>query len=129
MFPQFDITTIVEFLRETGSVQAAVENILDSRLQQNIESDEDVWNAEETSLSSNSSTESSSEYEEALQPLESSKPDSVERHDILSQKRDALIQLHRKRYIESSRGADLRNIYGEDIPDTRNPDSLKQKEE
>ncbi|VDK88629.1 unnamed protein product, partial [Onchocerca ochengi] len=132
MFPQFDITTVVEFLRETGSVQATVENILDSRLpQQNIvlDSDEDIWNVEDTSLSSNSLTESSSEYEEALPALELSRLCSLEGHDILSQKKDALIQLHRKRYIASSRGTDLRNIYGEDIPDTRNPNSLKQKEE
>ncbi|MCP9264323.1 E3 ubiquitin-protein ligase AMFR [Dirofilaria immitis] len=103
MFPQFEIATIIEDLRESGSVQATVENILENRFpQQNIDSEEEIWNTGDSTSSSNSSTESSSEYEETS-------PASG-------------------KYIASPRGEDLQHIYGKDIPDTRNSDSLRQRE-
>ncbi|VBB34773.1 unnamed protein product [Acanthocheilonema viteae] len=52
---------------------------------------------------------------------------SIEHRDIFLQKKDALIQHHRKRYITSYRGKDLRNIYGKDIPNTEDSNSLRQE--
>ncbi|KAM3722101.1 E3 ubiquitin-protein ligase AMFR [Dirofilaria immitis] len=111
MFPQFEIATIIEDLRESGSVQATVENILENRFpQQNIDSEEEIWNTGDSTSSSNSSTESSSEYEETS-PASGFSKSSVEHDDTFSQKKDALIQYHRKKYIASPRGEDLQHIY------------------
>ncbi|VBB33486.1 unnamed protein product [Acanthocheilonema viteae] len=100
MFPQLEMAAILEDLRESGSVQATVENILDSRFrQQNIalDSDEEIWNGVDSPSSSNSSTESSGEYEETLMPSGSCFGScSIEHRDIFLQKKDALIQHHRK---------------------------------
>uniref|UniRef100_A0A915PX86 CUE domain-containing protein n=1 Tax=Setaria digitata TaxID=48799 RepID=A0A915PX86_9BILA len=133
MFPQLEMAAILEDLRESGSVQATVENILESRFrQQNIGHDpeEGIWNGVDTSSSSNSLADSSGEYEESLMtPGSCFSSYSVERQDILSQRKAALIQYHRKKYIASSRGADLRNLYGKDIPNTCDQNSLRQRRE
>ncbi|VIO95443.1 CUE domain containing protein [Brugia malayi] len=130
MFPHLEVASVLEDLRESGSVQATVENILDGRFRQQdiaLDSDEEIYNAVDTS-SSNSSTESLGEHEEILTPSSSSfNSYSVEYRDIFLRKRDMLIQHHRKKYIASSRGKDLRDMYGRDIQNTGNSDSLRQK--
>uniref|UniRef100_A0A1I7VSA3 CUE domain-containing protein n=1 Tax=Loa loa TaxID=7209 RepID=A0A1I7VSA3_LOALO len=123
MFPQLEIAAILEDLRESGSVQATVENILDSRFQQQniaFDSDQENWNDVDMPSSSNSSTESVAEYEETLA---SSGSCSVKHRDIFLQRKDVLIKHQRKKYIASPRGKDLRDIYGKDIPNMGNPDS------
>ncbi|VDM14589.1 unnamed protein product [Wuchereria bancrofti] len=130
MFPQLEVASVLEDLRESGSVQATVENILDGRFRQQdiaLDSDEEIYNAVDTS-SSNSSTESSGEHEETLTPSSSSfNSCSAEYRDIFLRKKDVLIQHHRKKYIASSRGKDLRDMYDKDIQNTGNSDSLRQR--
>ncbi|KAL3997814.1 hypothetical protein ACH3XW_12440 [Acanthocheilonema viteae] len=61
-----------------------------------MDSDEEIWNGVDSPSSSNSSTESSGEYEETLMPSGSCFGScSIEHRDIFLQKKDALIQHHR----------------------------------
>ncbi|VDM91464.1 unnamed protein product [Litomosoides sigmodontis] len=131
MFPQLEMAAILEDLRESGSVQATVENILENRFRHRnvaLDSGEEIWNAEDVPSSSSSSTESSGEYEETLTPSEPCLNScSVEHRDMFLRRKDILIQHHRKKYIASHRGKDLRNIYGKDVPNTSDPDSFRQR--
>ncbi|EJW75551.1 hypothetical protein WUBG_13540 [Wuchereria bancrofti] len=138
MFPQLEVASVLEDLRESGSVQATVENILDGRFRQQdiaLDSDEEIYNAVDTS-SSNSSTESSGEHEETLTPSSSSfNSCSAEYRDIFLTKKRCTYSAPSKviffsfywKYIASSRGKDLRDMYDKDIQNTGNSDSLRQR--
>lgn len=122
MFPQLDIGTILEDIRETGSAQATIENILEGRLVSRSLStqferpalEEDIWeNPGPSSVGGRRPpTQPSSPQVEASFSVPSTgsrfSAHSEERHSMLSHRKAALIELHRRRYIASPRGADLR---------------------
>ncbi|MFH4983039.1 hypothetical protein AB6A40_009748 [Gnathostoma spinigerum] len=132
LFPQMDMATIMDDVRETGSAQATIENILEGRLidqsnafqlQSSLDSETDAeltWPVSEPPETPTRRRDSFDLNTRAdlweRTPVGSSteaygcrfSAQSTERHDILSRRKIALIELNRKRYIASPRGADLR---------------------
>ncbi|KHN77840.1 E3 ubiquitin-protein ligase AMFR [Toxocara canis] len=137
MFPQVDLNTIWDDLRMSGSMQATIENILEGRVpadQSDVQLDADNneedsqpweladrsavpsrdldWNTASTALTSRTVTNTGSRFSSHSQ----------ERQTILLKRRTALIERNRRRYIASSRGADLRTT----SRDIRSVDSLTE---
>uniref|UniRef100_A0A0N5AHV8 CUE domain-containing protein n=1 Tax=Syphacia muris TaxID=451379 RepID=A0A0N5AHV8_9BILA len=142
MFPQLGVETILQDIRESGSTQATIENILEGRLEEYNSSItfEHVFQEEEEAAEARS-TNSANRLDSVVAPQAESislpvstsggrfSAHSEERQSILTQRKAALIELHRssnnyasktyrltkfgklekrKRYIASPRGADLR---------------------
>ncbi|KHJ91483.1 CUE domain protein [Oesophagostomum dentatum] len=130
MFPQIPVETIMEDLRSTGSTQATIENILEGRIGfmagiMANDDDEHPWRNggagdnedllfDDDDDSSGEDAASSSDSVLTSPPQNSASADSLvssANEDDLSPYQIAkreMIALHRRRYIESEKGRDLR---------------------
>uniref|UniRef100_A0A915ACK0 Autocrine motility factor receptor n=1 Tax=Parascaris univalens TaxID=6257 RepID=A0A915ACK0_PARUN len=124
MFPQVELSLIWNDLRVSGSVQATIENILEGRLSaeqfdaqieldNNIETESQPWQLGARTTLSRTELEWNAAPAALMQRTVANSgarfsAHSQERQTILSQRRAALIERNRRRYIASWRGADLR---------------------
>ncbi|CAI4229954.1 unnamed protein product [Auanema sp. JU1783] len=102
MFPQLSIEAIIADLRISGSTQATTENILEGRVGfvGALPGDESEEDDDEAHLEDMSSSE------EEVMDLEVALDEEATTE--FGRKRSAMIARYRKKYIESSKGADLR---------------------
>ncbi|VDD85774.1 unnamed protein product [Enterobius vermicularis] len=122
MFPQLAMESILQDLRESGSAQATIENILEGRLDEynasitfehSFQDEENALNPGLTNPLPHILFNSPSASENSATPASSSgrfSARSGERQSILAERKASLIRLHRKRYIASERGASLRAL-------------------
>ncbi|CAD6198907.1 unnamed protein product [Caenorhabditis auriculariae] len=118
MFPQMGMEAILEDLRMSGSAQATIENILEGRVMFGgvadisvDDSDDDSWHGDSDDASSRHADEQASIDGLASGDGGCAAFASLEEREDESyfvRERRLMIEKYRKRYIDSSKGADLR---------------------
>ncbi|KAI6226078.1 hypothetical protein M3Y95_00764100 [Aphelenchoides besseyi] len=117
MFPQTPRSTIQEVLQQTGSVSMAVEMLLEGRTnEQNNQQlgafgdNNDTGNSNDSSGSDSSSDFGSDNVDDSMSHDFETPLGSIKSNSWLGERMREMIELNRRKYLESERAKDLRHL-------------------